>query len=39
GRYGTPEEFAALAAFLCTDGARYLTGEQIRVDGGLVRAL
>lgn len=39
GRYGTPEEFAALVAFLCSDGARYITGEQIRVDGGLIRAL
>jgi 3-oxoacyl-[acyl-carrier protein] reductase len=38
-RYGTPEEFAAMAAFLCTDAARYVTGEQIKVDGGLVRAL
>jgi len=39
GRYGTPEEFAALVAFLCGDVARYITGEQLRVDGGLVRSL
>ncbi len=39
GRYGSPEEFAALVTFLCSDGARYITGEQIRVDGGLVRSM
>ena len=39
GRYGTPEEFGALVVFLCSEGARYVTGEQIRVDGGLIRAL
>lgn len=39
GRYGTPEEFGALVAFLCSEGARYITGEQIRVDGGLIRSL
>jgi len=38
GRYGTPEEFAAMVTFLCGDGARYVTGEQIRVDGGLIRS-
>lgn len=36
GRYGTPEEFAAVTAFVCSQQASYLTGEQIRVDGGLV---
>lgn len=38
-RYGDAEEFAAVAVFLCSDAARYVTGEQIRVDGGLVRSL
>lgn len=38
GRYGAPEEIGAAVAFLCSDGARYVTGEQLRVDGGLVRA-
>jgi 3-oxoacyl-[acyl-carrier protein] reductase len=39
GRYGTPEEFGDVATFLCGDTARYITGEQIRVDGGLIRTL
>lgn len=37
GRYGTPTEFAALAVFLCSEQAGYITGEQIRVDGGTAR--
>lgn len=37
GRYGTPQEFAAVAVFLASAAASYLTGEQVRVDGGLVR--
>lgn len=39
GRYGTPAEFAAAAAFLLSDAASYLTGQSILVDGGLVTAL
>lgn len=35
-RYGTPEEFAAVAAFLASQGASYVTGSNIRVDGGAV---
>jgi 3-oxoacyl-[acyl-carrier protein] reductase len=38
GRYGTPDEFAAVVTFLAGAGASYVTGEQIRCDGGLVRA-
>ena len=34
GRPGTPDEVAELIAFLATDGARYLTGRAIVVDGG-----
>jgi 3-oxoacyl-[acyl-carrier protein] reductase len=38
GRYGRPEEFAAVVTFLASTAASYVTGEQIRCDGGLVRA-
>jgi 3-oxoacyl-[acyl-carrier protein] reductase len=34
GRSGTPFEVAELIAFLASDGARYLTGRSIVVDGG-----
>jgi len=34
GRFGQPEEIAAVAAFLCTPAASYLTGVSIQVDGG-----
>jgi 3-oxoacyl-[acyl-carrier protein] reductase len=37
GRYGTPEEFAAVVAFLAGPAASYVTGEQIRCDGGMIR--
>ncbi|GGO91844.1 SDR family oxidoreductase [Wenjunlia tyrosinilytica] len=36
GRYGRPEEFAAVAAFLCGEPASFVTGSRIRVDGGLI---
>ncbi len=35
GRTGTPEEIAATVAFLVSDGAAYITGAVIPVDGGL----
>jgi 3-oxoacyl-[acyl-carrier protein] reductase len=38
GRYGTAEEFASMAVFLCSDNASYVTGTRVRVDGGMVGA-
>ena len=34
GRFGTPEEFGAICAFLCSTHAAYLTGQNVLVDGG-----
>jgi 3-oxoacyl-[acyl-carrier protein] reductase len=39
GRLGRPEEFAALAAFLASDRASYITGQAIAVDGGLLNSI
>jgi len=39
GRLGSPEEFAALVAFLASERASYITGTSIPVDGGAVRSL
>ncbi len=38
-RYGTADEIAATVAFLASDGAAYITGQNIRVDGGLMRSI
>lgn len=38
-RYGTAEEIAATIAFLASDGAAYITGQNLRVDGGLTRSV
>ena len=38
-RYGTSEEVAATVAFLVSDGAGYITGQNIRIDGGLTRSV
>ena len=38
-RYGTTEEVAATVVFLVSEGAGYITGQNIRVDGGLTRSV
>lgn len=38
-RYGTADEFGAVAAFLASDLASYVTGAAIPIDGGLARAI
>lgn len=38
-RYGTVEEIARTVAFLASDGAGYITGQNIKVDGGLMRGI
>jgi 3-oxoacyl-[acyl-carrier protein] reductase len=35
GRLGTPEDIGATAAFLASEGASYITGQVLVVDGGL----
>ena len=38
-RYGRTEEIADTVAFLASDGAGYITGQNIRVDGGITRSV
>jgi NAD(P)-dependent dehydrogenase (short-subunit alcohol dehydrogenase family) len=38
-RYGSVKEIAATAAFLVSDGAGYITGQNLRVDGGITRSV
>jgi NAD(P)-dependent dehydrogenase (short-subunit alcohol dehydrogenase family) len=38
-RYGSSKEIAATISFLVSDGAAYITGQNIRVDGGVTRAV
>ena len=38
-RYGKSAEIAATVAFLASEGAGYITGQSIRVDGGLMRSV
>ena len=39
GRYGTSEEVAELVALLATDRGGYITGQNIRIDGGITRSV
>ncbi len=39
GRYGDPQEFGNAAAFLLSDGAAYVTGASLQVDGGMIRGV
>lgn len=39
GRYGTSEEVGELIAFLAGDKSGYITGQNIRIDGGITRAV
>ena len=38
-RYGTPEEVGETAAFLLSEGAGYINGQNLRIDGGLTRSV
>lgn len=39
GRVGSPEDIAGVVAFLCSDDARYVTGQALAVDGGYTAVL
>ena len=36
GRFGTPRDVAEAAVFLCSEGAGYITGQVIVIDGGII---
>jgi len=38
-RYGTSDEVAELIAFLASDRSSYITGQNIRIDGGITRSV
>jgi 3-oxoacyl-[acyl-carrier protein] reductase len=39
GRYGQPDEFGRVGAFLLSDAAAYMTGATVQVDGGQSRSI
>ena len=39
GRYGTTAEIASVVSFLASEGAGYITGQNLRVDGGITRSV
>ncbi|MBT6287109.1 MAG: SDR family oxidoreductase, partial [Oceanospirillales bacterium] len=39
GRYGQAREFGSVLTFLASEQAGYITGSQIRVDGGAIRSI
>jgi 3-oxoacyl-[acyl-carrier protein] reductase len=39
GRYGAPDEFGKVGAFLLSDAASYISGAAVQVDGGLIKGL
>lgn len=39
GRYGRAEEVSSLISWLASDGGAYMTGQNLRIDGGLTRAV